>query len=212
MKPLASFFIVFFLGSSALYADLIEEEDAKLPKPSTSPKKDELLDHADLEPTPKSTTLPGPSPTKKTHPKQKQTPSSPVRFSSKGMRASRKDGKVFLEEDVIVTQDDMRMESNEAIIFLDGMTDKVIGVKAVGKVKFFKTDPETQQPIKAEAHEAYFDNAEQRVTLRGEPKLWRGGNKMVGRTIKYDLKTGWARADNVGGVVEPSTVKQSGKK
>jgi lipopolysaccharide transport protein LptA len=113
----------------------------------------------------------------------------------------------MLEEDVVVTQDDIRLEADKATIFFEPKSREVREVHAVGSVRFSRVDPDTGQPIKAEGREAIFSNSKRLITMKGEPVMYRGDDVVRGKVIYYDLKNGWVKADRVEGVVQPATKK-----
>ena len=149
-------------------------------------------------------------------PGQKPVKTRPVRagmvkFWSKSLSGFRDQGSLSLEEDVVVTQDDIRIEADKATIFFERTTNEVKEVHAVGSVRFQRVDPESGQPIRAEGKEAIFDNAKRMVTMKGEPILYRGEDVVRGKVIYYNLTTGWVKADRVEGVMQPA-VKKTGSK
>lgn len=129
---------------------------------------------------------------------------TPIKYSSERLAGQKQGGVVVLEENVVVTQADMRIEADKATIHFDQATNEVIDCVAVGNVKFFRRDPETGNPVTADGREAVFNNRDRTVTLKGDPKLVRGGDIVRGRQIIYDLTSGWVKADRVEGVVQPS--------
>ena len=137
----------------------------------------------------------------------------PVKFWSKELSGQKSKGILILEENVVVTQADMRLEADKATLTSDIVTNEYKTVVAVGNVKFSGNDPETNQPVRAEAREAVFDNIARTVLLKGDPKFWRGKDLVRGRQINYDLKTGWVKADRVEGVVQSGsqTIEKSDK-
>jgi lipopolysaccharide transport protein LptA len=138
----------------------------------------------------------------------KQSKAGIVKFWSRSLSGFRDQGSVILEEDVVVTQDDIRLEADKATIFFQSKSHDVKEVHAIGSVKFSRTDPDTGQPIRAEGREAIFSNAKRLVTMKGEPVLHRGDDVVRGKVIYYDLNNGWVKADRVEGVVQPATTKK----
>lgn len=198
-------FLLFFM-TQILRADLTDVENQISPVVSPSPPI--LSPTASAEPqSPKKEAS-----TKASKIKAKKGTKSneglPVLFESKSLKGTRSEGTIFLQDDVIISQGDMRMESNQATIYFHPKSNEVREIKASGKVKFFKKNSETGQTIKADAREAVFFNSEQKVQLRGEPKIWRGDDLMTGKQISYDLKSGWIKADRVEGVVQPTQVEK----
>ena len=137
----------------------------------------------------------------------KQSKAGIVKFWSRSLSGFRDQGSVILEEDVVVTQDDIRLEADKATIFFESKSHDVKEVHAIGSVKFSRIDPDTRQPIRAEGREAVFSNAKRMVTMKGEPVLHRGDDVVRGKVIYYDLNNGWVKADRVEGVVQPATKK-----
>lgn len=135
-----------------------------------------------------------------------------VKFWSKTLSGLRSPGTLMLEEDVVVTQDDIRLEADKATIFFEPKSRDVREVHAVGSVRFSRTDPDTGQPIRAEGREAIFSNAKRLITMKGEPILHRGEDVVRGKIIYYDLKNGWVKADRVEGVVQPAAKKMGPSK
>ena len=136
--------------------------------------------------------------------KTKATKAGVVKFWSKSLSGLRTPGSLMLEEDVVVTQDDIRLEADKATIFFEPKSREVREVHAVGSVRFSRVDPDTGQPIKAEGREAIFSNSKRLITMKGEPVLHRGEDVVRGKVIYYDLKNGWVKADRVEGVVQPA--------
>ena len=191
--------------------DLPASKPALSTKPSTSPEpkssaKGEVSHDVKTEARPdlKITTKPA-------RPRSKNSKLGVVKFWSKSLSGFRDQGSLALEEDVVVTQDDIRLEADKATIFFEKGSNDVREVHAVGAVKFLRTDPETGQPIRAEGKEAVFNNAKRIVTMKGEPVLHRGDDTVRGKVIYYDLTNGWVKADRVEGVVQPANKKAGSK-
>jgi lipopolysaccharide transport protein LptA len=143
--------------------------------------------------------------------KAKPAKAGVVKFWSKSLSGFRDQGSLILEEDVVVTQDDVRLEADKATIFFEKGSNDVSEVHAVGAVKFSRTDPDTGQPIRAEGKEAVFNNSKRNVVMKGQPVLYRGEDVVRGKVIYYDLTNGWVKADRVEGVVQPA-IKKAGSK
>jgi lipopolysaccharide transport protein LptA len=146
-------------------------------------------------------------PKQSSRPKSKNTKAGVVKFWSKSLSGLRSPGSLMLEEDVVVTQDDIRLEADKATIFFEPKSRDVREVHAVGSVRFSRVDPDTGQPIRAEGREAIFSNSKRLITMKGEPVLHRGEDVVRGKVIYYDLKNGWVKADRVEGVVQPAARK-----
>jgi lipopolysaccharide transport protein LptA len=128
----------------------------------------------------------------------------PVTFESQGLRGTRKAGLLELQKEVIIKQGDFRMDADQAEVIMDQKTEEVDHVVANGNVKMTKVDPETGEKVKASADTVTFNAGKQTVTLSGNAKFSRGHDLVRGKTITYDLKSGWLNADKVEGVVQPS--------
>lgn len=223
--------LIFILPSLA-FAELIEDSDdfkdapsakTTLPHPQTKvPHTDEGRTKPSVNSTGTSTVNPSMNPTGNPPGTQnwpsgdqkpaaksraKQTKAGIVKFWSRSLSGFRDQGSVILEEDVVVTQDDIRLEADKATIFFESKSHDVKEVHAIGSVKFSRIDPDTRQPIRAEGREAIFSNAKRMVTMKGEPVLHRGDDIVRGKVIYYDLTNGWVKADRVEGVVQPATKK-----
>lgn len=142
--------------------------------------------------------------------KEKQTKSNkspkskaPVHFTGMGLTALKSKGVVELHKEVVVTQEDFRLESDEAKIFLEQNSDEVKKVSAEGRVRVRKTDEVSGKLVKANGDLAEFDNLSQEITLKGNAKIVKGEDLLTGNVIHYNLKTGWIKVEKVKGVVTP---------
>lgn len=129
---------------------------------------------------------------------------APIYFESEDLSGDRLGGTMILEKKVIVTQDDLRITADKAVLTVDKLTNEVTEVVATGNVKFSKKDPELGKTVTADSKEAVFNNSTRTVVLKGDPKMVRGTDVIRGRQIIYDLTTGWVKATRVEGVVQPS--------
>jgi lipopolysaccharide export system protein LptA len=138
------------------------------------------------------------APTKKKK-KKKNAEKEPVRFESNGARGIRDKGKFELIDDVVITQGTMRMEADQAIIYVDQESNDVKTVHATGNVKLFQEDEETGERLKAFGEKMVFNNIKRNIVLSGNARLWRGPSLVRGKKIIYELDTGWIYADKVVG-------------
>ena len=205
-----------------LRAELIEDVDDFSPTPISKPTSPNLEMNKEKPevafpeaPAPKSMPNPSSVPSRQesqeakisSRPRSKSAKVGVVKFWSKSLSGLRNPGSLMLEEDVVVTQDDIRLEADKATIFFEPKSREVREVHAVGSVRFSRVDPDTGQPIKAEGREAIFSNSKRLITMKGEPVMYRGDDVVRGKVIYYDLKNGWVKADRVEGVVQPATKK-----
>ncbi len=190
------------------------QEKSFFPK---EPKDDHGLEHSDedtdirkdLSPPEKT------APVKTEAPKPKMTSSGskkdakndtkrlPVHFKSLGLTGVKGQGVLELHKDVVVTQGDLNLESDQGKVFLDKETNEVKKVFAEGKVKILKKDEASGKLIRANGDTAEFDNEQQLITLRGDAKILKGDDLITGNLIFYNLKTGWIKVEKVKGVVNP---------
>jgi lipopolysaccharide transport protein LptA len=206
--------LLFIAMQWPVFAELAEDTDELKEPPVKQPQSglqhtDEAKAKARSAPQPQQPATGAQKPTGK----GKAKPAKPgvVKFWSKSLSGFRDQGSLMLEEDVVVTQDDIRLEADKATIFFEKGSNEVSEVHAVGAVKFSRIDPETGQPIKAEGKEAVFNNSKRNVVMKGQPVLYRGDDVIRGKVIYYDLTNGWVKADRVEGVVQPA-VKKAGVK
>lgn len=148
---------------------------------------------------------------KKKNEKKDEAKHEPINFQSDNLTGVRHDGVVELIENVVVTQADLRLEANKAKIFFEEKSKEVKNLFAFGNVKITKKDEVSGKPIKAFGDTAEFDNEKQIMTLRGDAKLYKGDDVINGNVIFYNLKTGWIKAEQVKGVVNPSSNKPEGR-
>ena len=128
---------------------------------------------------------------------------SPVHFESIGLKGLREKGMVELSQDVLVTQDDMRLESDFAQVFFDETSHEVTKVVAQGRVRINGIDQNSGEKFRALGDRAVFLNTERTVVLDGNAKLWRGEDSVIrSKKITYEMNTGWIRADRVAGEVQ----------
>jgi lipopolysaccharide transport protein LptA len=128
---------------------------------------------------------------------------SPVHFESVGLKGLREKGMVELSQDVLVTQDEMRLESDYAQVFFDEASHEVTKVVAQGRVRINGVDQNSGEKFRALGDRAVFLNGERTVVLDGNAKLWRGEDSVIrSKKITYEMNTGWIRADRVAGEVQ----------
>jgi lipopolysaccharide export system protein LptA len=217
MKNRISLLVFTTLVSTLCYADLMDElqEFPARTQEKSKPKKPPAVTSEPLEESPPMNSVPTrPIETKSSDKNQKKVKSSqqsnsPIKFKGKSFSGDREGGLIVLEEDVLVTQDDLRISANKATITLQKSTNNVSQILAEGKVRFYKLDPETKEPVRAMSQEALFDNQSRTVVLKGEPTLIRGNDTVKGKQITYDLNSGWVKATRVEGIVQPPRTDQS---
>jgi lipopolysaccharide transport protein LptA len=115
---------------------------------------------------------------------------------------------VHLQKNVVITQDDIRLQSDEArLLFLpDGKKENNNTVQTVevnGKVKFSRFAKDPAEQITAKSDKAVFDNETQKVTLDGNARLLKDGHLIKGDRIVYEIVSGMIKVDRAQGVVQP---------
>ncbi len=192
--------------------------------------KDEQPDKSKLIPEPQEETIAPPRPLKKggkTSKGKEHSGNAPVHWSCQGTSTFSKDSQVVtLKKDVVITQDDMRLQSDDAkVTFFPKDSKASKAAKALGpagsspvkvavlegRVAMARYADDPDDRMNAKSDKATFDNAAQTVTLEGNARLWRSGNLIKGEKIVYDLATGQGTILKPSGVAQPQTDQQAPK-
>lgn len=206
------------LLSSFAYAELIESLDdlnkAEVERLSPLPQKEIVKEKS--EPLPlrtKKKTNKSINPAKGSSKKSKNTSAAlntqPIKLQSDGNTTySRDGGTILMRENVIITQGNLRMQSDQANVFFDPSKkqengEKVSRVEIEGHVKVSRFSEDPSERITAHGDRAIFLNASQKVRLVGRARLFKGGHLIKGREIVYDLQSGLITVDEARGVVQP---------
>lgn len=128
---------------------------------------------------------------------------APVRLRSKGFKGSRDQGFVDLEKDVVISQDDLKIEAAQARVYFKKDSQEVDKVHAKGNVSITKKDANSGTDVRARGNEVLFFNGERKVVFQGNAKFWRGKDLIQGKRIIYNLQSGWAEAEEIDGVLMP---------
>jgi len=209
----------FLLGHTA-FADLDdfningEKSKSEVTKPTKRREKTPDLGKRPIKPKPAvkvDNTTPAQTPFPKTPKKKKkiatkQDKKLPIKWSAKGLSAINNQKTIKLIKDVVVTQGNLRLDSDKATVYLDEQ-DEVKKVVATGRVKVVKEAEEKKDKISARGQEAIFYNETQMIVLKGRATLWRGGDVIKGKQISYNLVSGMITVDSVEGVVKPEEKK-----
>ena len=135
----------------------------------------------------------------------------PIHLQSEGTSTYSQNGSlVYLQKNVIIIQDDVRIQSDEAKVKLGQTKDQntVNSVEMKGRVNLNKYSKDPTERLTAKGDKALFDNQDQVVTLEGNARLWRDGHLIRGDKIIYEILTGLVKVDRVQGVVQPEKAKQ----
>jgi lipopolysaccharide transport protein LptA len=221
--------LVGFLSASfapaALQADIIDDINQLEPKPQKTPQPKPTAAPTptatptpDVIPEPEDTARPvspEPRPTGKAPDKAKDKKSvkarrdAPIHLQSDGTSTYSRNGSVVhLQKNVVITQDDIRLQSDEARVLFapEGRRESnntVQTVEVSGKVNLTRLSKDPTERITAKSDKAIFDNDTQKVTLDGNARLWKDGHLIKGDRIVYEIVTGMIKVDRAQGVVQP---------
>ncbi|WP_141730736.1 LptA/OstA family protein [Oligoflexus tunisiensis] len=226
-KRIWCIFLFGFLSLSVpvtVQADIIDDIDELLPKkdkktpqpkptaqPTPSPTPD-LIPEPEEQPMPTSQEPKpnGKAPEKAKDKKTVQTRrDAPIHLQSEGTSTYSRNGSVVhLQKNVVITQDDIRLQSDEARVLFspDGKKENNNSVQTVevnGKVKFSRFSKDPTEQITAKSDKAIFDNEAQKVTLDGNARLLKDGHLIKGDRIVYEIVTGMIKVDRAQGIVQP---------
>ncbi len=175
------------------------------PLPETIPEPEELPRPGTPEPKPN-----GKAPDKaKDRKSTKARRDAPIHLQSDGTSTYSRNGSVVhLQKNVVISQDDIRLQSDEARVLFspDGKKENnntVQTVEVSGKVNLTRLSKDPAERITAKSDKAIFDNDAQKVTLDGNARLWKDGHLIKGDCIVYEIVTGMIKVDRAQGVVQP---------
>lgn len=220
--------LCFCLSYGIARADIIDDIDQlekpkKKPKTTTETEEDQAIDSPGaIEPPPpppqavtKPIELPKAEPPSATSPVKSTSSSNkldkearrnlPIHYGCQGTTTySRDRAIVMLEKDVVFTQEDVSLQSDEAKVkLLQGPGGSVDSAEMNGRVSMNRDSKDPTERIRARGDRAVFDNAAQIVTLDGNARLWRDGHLIKGDRIVYEIVSGTVKVDKVQGVVQP---------
>ncbi len=133
---------------------------------------------------------------------------APIHLASEGTSTySRNGAVVHLQKNVVITQDDVRLQSDEAkVLFTNNKKENNNSVQTVevnGKVNLSRFAKDPTERVTAKSDRAIFENDTQKVTLDGNARLWKDGHLIRGDRIVYEIITGTIKIDRAQGVVQP---------
>ena len=222
-----------WLLSAPLRADLIDNIDDldqgkqvadKKPKPAKSPtpspatgvekksvpKEPKAGSGAKVEDDKAPTVAKPPKKTTKSPAKDERK--EPVHIKSDGqLTYARSGGVIHMTQNVVITQSDLRFQSDEAKVWVkEGDSENnVEKVECVGNVKVSKYSEDPAEKITGRGQRAFFYNDQRKVGLQGQARLWRGGHLIKGAQITYMLDDGMITVDRAEGVVQPEDKKKN---
>lgn len=203
-----------------LRADIIDSiEELEKPKKQTDPKPSDKKKNETSKESPESQLPLLEVPPELPRPPGGSTPKSsgkglkrndrrkvPIHLQSEGTSTYSQNGAmVHLQKNVVITQDDIRLQADEAKVALQAgkEANAVSSVEMIGKVSMARYSKDPNERISARGDRAVFNNSEQIVTLEGNARLWRDGHLIKGDRIVYEIITGMIKVDRVQGVVQP---------
>lgn len=163
----------------------------------TKPKKEEVKPKNTKKENKKSS-----SPSQGTKAKNAK---KPIKLKSEGLRGSRSNGKIFLKENVKIEQGDLVITCDDATVYFDEKKDEIEKVVASGNVKLRKNDPMTKSNLSAEARQVTYEQNKGILTLTGNVSISRAGDVIKGKTLIYDMNSGWITGKQVDGLVKPKS-------
>ncbi len=133
----------------------------------------------------------------------------PVYLSSEGTSTYSQNGSfVNLQKNVVITQDDIKIQANEANLRMSKQSGGVSEAEMMGKVSLVRSSKDPAERISAQGDRALFENEQQLVTLEGNARLLRDGHLVKGDRIIYEIVTGMVKVDRVQGVVRPERAEK----
>jgi len=228
-RNIASVLLLSVLTAShapALRADIIDDinqlepkKDQKTPQPkptakptpTATPTPDMIPEPEELPRPVTPETRPGGKAPEKAKDKKsvKARRDAPIHLQSDGTSTYSRNGSVVhLQKNVVISQDDIRLQCDEARVLFspDGKKENNNTVQTVevnGKVNLTRLSKDPAERITAKSDKAIFDNDAQKVTLDGNARLWKDGHLIKGDRIVYEIVSGMIKVDRAQGVVQP---------
>jgi lipopolysaccharide transport protein LptA len=106
-------------------------------------------------------------------------------ITSKSLLFEQKKGEAVFEGNVVVTDPDIKINSDKLIVFFDE-DHKITRIEAIGSVVIIKDD------IKTNSKKAEFEVESGKVVLSGSPRVKRGKDTLAGDTITF-----WQNDDRI---------------
>jgi len=138
----------------------------------------------------------------KSSPPKKLKKAPPVLFRSETMSGNRDKGHLVLKGSVKITQGDLIMMSDEAVIDQDIALGTLKTIVATGNVYFQKTDEATGKKMTATSKSANYSAQAKSITFKGNASITRGTDRINGTIFTYDIVSGLIKAQKVDGVFE----------
>jgi lipopolysaccharide export system protein LptA len=107
---------------------------------------------------------------------------APIVIDADRMDASKKDGLVIFNGNVVAKQDNSVQTADRMEVYLDDKGERVLRIVSTGNVKIVTEDCRTGTAKRAE----YYDD-DQRLLLIGDAKVWQDDNVVTGEEIEMFL-------------------------
>ena len=197
-----------------------QKEETPEKKPNPPPKKDAPKPPAAKKPTSSKPSTPPPSalPAQKeavTLAKPKPSPTTPsptvtlpygssfLKVWAETVRGYGKKGQFSLKGNVRLEYEGFKIHCSEAEVEFHPQTWDVRLIRARGPVTLTGKDPKSHKEVEGRALEMIYEQRQDQLTLRGDVKLRRGGERIQGRELIYNLTTGTVESKEVSGMVLP---------
>lgn len=190
-----TFFIFLTLLSGQAFSDLQDDPQGSPSAPdisSPAPTHPQSISHEESVESPKSKPTAG----------KKFKKSPPVLFRSETMSGNRFQGHLILKGSVKITQGDLIMMSDEAVIDQDIRLGTLKTIVATGNVYFQRTDEASGKKMTATSQSATYLALAKTITFKGNASITRGTDKINGTIFTYDIASGLIKAQKVDGVFE----------
>ncbi len=188
-------FVFLALLSGQAFSDLQDD-------PQVSPIPPEVSPPATSQPQGVSQEGSVEAPKSKAATGKKLKKSPPVLFRSDSMSGNRFQGHLILKGSVKITQGDLIMMSDEAVIDQDIRLGTLKMIVATGNVYFQRTDEASGKKMTATSQSATYMALAKTITFKGNASITRGTDKINGTIFTYDIVSGLIKAQKVDGVFE----------
>jgi lipopolysaccharide transport protein LptA len=137
---------------------------------------------------------------------------APIHTVGDELEGSLQKGRTKLKGNVVITQGDAEMKSDEAEVFsVPGSTTPQKAI-AKGNVRLLKRPNAKVPEIRGVAEEIEYFVAERRVVLRGKPKIWRAQELVQGEIIELALDSGDIKIRSARSILDPKSAPQNSLK
>lgn len=113
---------------------------------------------------------------------------APVNITADNLEADNKAHQIVFTGNVVAKREDALLYADKMIVYLTEKMDNMKEIHAVGNVRV------TQKDRFASGDKGIYYDAEQKVVLTGNPKVWQGENVITGEIIEFYIKEEKAKA------------------